>query len=162
MDRKTLIKEVHTLAYGRLHLTEEEYREVVEGATGQKSVKELLANEIEKVLVALRRFNVGMPGRPPARGERGDRHRNFPHHRSIARLMDYLGWKWESTAKFCERITGKTDTRDCDAAELRKVCLGMVALIEQNLVSGKLVLPPARLAEFRFYNKLHQKAEETS
>ena len=157
MERKALIGKVHAIAFGELKLDRETYEIVVEGATGARSVKDLPSTEIEKVLVALRRFQRTGTGRPPTRGARTGQHQNVPQHKKIARLMDYLRWNWTATAKMCNRITGKSDTRDCDAIELRKLILAMIQMVDQNIESGKLVLTPQQTAEFRFYSQLHKK-----
>jgi len=155
MTRSDLIKQVHVLAgKGNLNLPREIYEDVVEGATGARSVKDLPDEEIQKVLTALRRFSFAT-GRPPTRNMRAGQHQNFPQQKKIARLMDYLGWSWASTARLCEKITGKKDTRDCDSAELRKIILAMTSMIEQNIQSGKLKLTPRQLGEFRKWNFVH-------
>jgi hypothetical protein len=70
--------------------------------------------------------------------------------------MEYLSWNWASTAAFCKRITGKDDTRKCTTAELRKVIRGMIAIIEQNIQSGKLTLSTERQIHFKRIANPHQ------
>lgn len=156
ISRKSLIRQVHVLAYQRLKMTEEDYRQIVESVTGKRSVGDLPAIEIEKVLVALRRIPLGTLGGHHAEGA-GRQHANRPQQGLIAHLMEYLGWNWSSTAKFCKRITGKPDTRGCDAAELRKVILGMMALIEQDVASGRIHLSTEQQIHFKKLAYPHRK-----
>jgi hypothetical protein len=156
IDRKSLIRQVHVLAYQRLKFSEEEYRQIVESVTGKRSVGELPALEIEKVLVALRRIPLGTLGGHHAEGA-GRQHANRPQQGLIAHLMEYLGWRWTSTAKFCTRITGKSDTRACDASELRKVILGMIALVEQDVASGRIHMTTEQQIHFKKLAHPHRK-----
>ena len=155
-DRAKLIRQVHVLAYSRLKLTEEEYRLIVETVTHETSVKDLPASEIEKVLVALRRIPMGELGGHHADGA-GRQHSIALQQRLIAHLMEYLAWNWASTASFCKRITGKDDTRSCTSAELRKLIRGMIAIIEQNIASGKLTLTNEQQVRFKRMANPHQR-----
>ena len=156
IDRKSLIRQVHILAYQKLKMSEDEYRQVVESVTGERSVGDLPAEKIEKVLVALRRIPIGTLGGHQREGP-GRQHVNRPQQGLIAHLMEYLGWNWSSTAKFCKRITGHPDTRACDAAELRKVIRGMIALIEQDVASGRIRMTTEQQIHFKRLAYPHMK-----
>ena len=157
--RKSLIRQVHVLAYQRLRLSEDEYRQIVQDVTGERSIGNLPAIEIEKVLVALRRIPLGTLGGHQGEAP-GRQHGNRPQQGLIAHLMGYLKWDWRSTAKFCKRITGHSDTRQCDSAELRKVIRGMIALIEQDVASGRIHLSTEQQIHFKRLSYPHLKEGE--
>lgn len=157
MTRFSLIKQIHTLAYRDLRLDEETYRMVVRCSNDREkdSCSDLAERELELVLAALRRLLRRSPyGQAVATGRRTSTRPAKPvpnksQHGMIAHLMEYLGWSWPQTAKLCKRLTGWDNTRKCSAAELRKVILAMVAVIEQNHASGKRTLSHTDLFEFR-------------
>lgn len=142
MTRKQLNYNIRRYAHYVLKLDEDQYREIVDTVTNKRHITDCTQEEAELVFAALKNFS--RAGRPPAHGGP-----NAPQHRFIARLMEYLDWSWKQTAAFCQRIVGRPDTRSCDAAELRKVIRGMIAMIEQNIASGRLKLTPYQLTEFR-------------
>lgn len=153
MERTQLIKRIHTLAYRDLGLDEEAYRSIVDSITNMRSVKDLGGEQLNLVLAYLERLHDGrlrsipqsgnLPGRPPT--ETG----LYRQHRIIARLMFILKWNWKSTAKFCDRVVGKKDTRKCDARELVKVIAGMIQIIETDIRAGKITMTDKALQEFR-------------
>lgn len=145
MNRQHLIRRIHAIAYGRLKLEEGDYRTLLATANdrGKTSTKDLTDGELLLVLAALQRLS----------GSRAAASVNEPQHKMIARLMDYLGWSWQQTAKLCKRITGYDDTRKCSAAELRKLITAMIAIVEQNHASGKRTLSHTELFDFRRYTR---------
>jgi phage gp16-like protein len=145
MNRQHLIRRIHAIAYGRLKLEEGDYRTLLATANdrGKTSTKDLTDGELLLVLAALQRLS----------GSRAAASVNEPQHKMIARLMHYLGWSWQQTAKLCKRITGYDDTRKCSAAELRKLITAMIAIVEQNHASGKRTLSHTELFDFRRYTR---------
>lgn len=154
MLRKELNKKIGALAFGRLRLSEDIYRQIVV-SIDPKSEGHVTRCDDESanlVLIALRRLALQNP-----QTERGQK-----QHRFIARLMDYLRWNWKQTAAFCKKQTGKNSTRDCDAKELTKIVNGMVAIIDGNIATGKLQLSPEELSAYQHYTKRNRKQSEQS
>lgn len=147
-NRATLVKRIHSVACGQLKLDEGTYRTILLAANdqGKTSCNDLTDHELELVLVALRRLS----------GSRAAAWSNEPQHKMIPHLMEYLGWDWQQTSKLCRRITGWDTTRKCSAAELRKVVLAMIAMVEQNHASGKRLLSHTELFEFRRHTRRSQ------
>lgn len=58
----------------------------------------------------------------------------------IARLMEYLNWRWSDTSTFLRRITGKHHTSKCTTSELSKAIRGMIAIIDKDVAAGKITL----------------------
>lgn len=147
------VRDIHIIKQ-QVGLDDELYRDIVEQVTGERSVKGLPLGELENVLVALRRFQ-SAAGRPPTRKSR-DQHASgiASQQRIIPHLMEYLGWdSWRPVSNLCKRITGWDDTRKCSTAELRKVILAMVAMIERNHETGKRTLTHTELFEFRTFTR---------
>lgn len=164
MNRAELIKRIHVVKR-QAGLSDDQYRAHLEKASGHRSCALMNEEELNRVLAALRQITVGAVGRPPMRKGRGQHpklNRTGDMHRKIARLMDYLGWSWKNTAGFCHRIVGEDDTRKCDAKQLRKVILGMTAMIEQKIASGELKLTHTELFEFRRHTRPLKSKESTS
>jgi hypothetical protein len=130
MNRSALNQKIGALAFGRLHLSEEVYRQIVVSIDSKSEghVTRCDDESANLVLIALRRL---ADKTPVAR-------KNEAQQRKIARLMDYLKWNWTNTAEFCKRQIGKTSTRSCTPLELTKIINGMVAIIDGNIASGKL------------------------
>ena len=146
-NRAQLIKRIHTVAYSELKLDEATYRTIVLAANDRDktSCSDLYDRELELVLATLRRLSGGRAAASAVPNE--------SQHKMIARLMEYLNWSWSQTAKLCKRITGWDNTRKCSAAELRKVLLAMIAIVEQNHASGKRILSHTELFEFRRHTR---------
>jgi hypothetical protein len=151
MLRKELNKKIGALAFGRLRLSEDIYRQIVV-SIDPKSEGHVTRCDDESanlVLIALRRFAEKNPLVQT----------NVKQHRFIARLMDYLRWNWQDTAVFCHRQTGKKSTRECTAVELTKIVNGMVAIIDGNIASGKLQLSPTELEEYHRHTKKNRQTK---
>jgi len=149
MQRTQLNRQIGALAFGRLHLDESFYRQIVV-SIDPKSEGHVTRCDDESanlVLLALRRLADKSPSAQ----------KNPKQHRFIARLMEYLNWNWIQTAAFCERQTGKKTTHSCNAAELTKIINGMVAIIDANIAVGKLQLSPQQLSEYRKHTKKHRR-----
>lgn len=154
MDRKELNRKIGALAYGRLKLDEETYRTIVVSIdpTSEGHVTRCDDEHANLVLIALRRL---AEKNPPQQ-------KNVKQHKFIARLMDYLKWNWKNTADFCKRQTGKTTTRACSALELTKIVNGMIALIDRDLFTTKLLLSPEQLKEYYRHTKRHRRADSSN
>lgn len=71
----------------------------------------------------------------------------------IARLMQILEWRWRDTALFCEKITGKDNTRKLTTAERSSVIRGMIGTIDHHLASGKIVMSHDERFEYNRHTK---------
>ncbi|MFN0156914.1 MAG: phage protein GemA/Gp16 family protein [Bacteroidota bacterium] len=164
LSRSTLIGRVHARAKATGLLDDDKiYRDALESSTGKRSCADMDTEELKRVLVALGGSEY-VVGRPPTRNKQ-DQHPNLKRtgtmHGKLARLMQHLGWNWKQTAGFCQRVTGKTDTRLCSSTELSKVITGMVAMIEQKLASREIILTAGELATFRKHTRHHSQSQET-
>lgn len=154
MDRKELNRKIGALAHGRLKLEGEMYRTIV-ASIDPKSEGHVTRCDDEHanlVLIALRRI---AEKNPPEQ-------KNVKQHKFIARLMDHLNWKWKNTADFCKHQTGKNSTRACNALELSKIINGMIAIIDQDIASGKLQLSPKQLEDYQRHTKRHRHMEPST
>lgn len=142
VERKKLNQRVGYLRNAILRLDEETYRTIV-ASIDEKSGGYLRNCDDEHanlVLLTLQRM-----------AEQGGRREiaNAKQHRQIARLMQFLRWDWKATAKFCRHQTGKHTTRQCNSAELSKIIIGMVRIIDAEIESGRLLLTENELREYR-------------
>ncbi len=157
-ERRRLNQKVGALAFGKLKLDEEIYRTIV-ASIDPKSGGHLTrcddehANLVKMHLESMLRS--GATGISTTQVNSGQ-------HRFIARLMDYLGWSWNDTARFCFRQTGKKNTRLCDARDLSRVIIGMIRTIDDRIEKGKIKLLPQELEEYRKHTRLHRAAEWVS
>jgi hypothetical protein len=157
VSRKQLNHNIRAFAHGTLKLDEETYRDVIRSVTTNKEhITDCTMQEAELVLMALRRFRGGQLGGRQRGNGTGTAGINEPQHNVITHLMEYLNWNWGHTAKFCKRITGKSNTRLCSAAELVKLTQGMIAIVNQNIESGRLRLSPDELAKYRLHTQPHR------
>ena len=149
MLRKELNRKIGALAFGRLKLSEDIYRQIVVSidTKSEGHVTRCDDESANLVLIALRRLAEKTP------------QKNVKQQRFIARLMDHLKWNWNQTAAFCKKQTGKNSTRDCTALELTKVINGMVAIIDGNIAAGTLQLSPAQLSEYQRYTKKNRQTK---
>ena len=149
MTRKELNRKIGALAFGRLKLSEDIYRQIVVSIDSKSEghVTKCDDESANLVLIALRRLAEKTPAK------------NVKQQRFIARLMDHLKWNWKQTAAFCKKQTGKHSTRDCTALELTKIVNGMVAIIDGNIGDGTPELSPAQLSEYKRYTKRNRKTE---
>jgi len=74
----------------------------------------------------------------------------------IARLMEYLNWRWTDTSSFIRRVTGKHHTSKCDTAELSKVIRGMIAIIDKDIAAGKITLSGEIKTKYYRYTKSYR------
>lgn len=149
MTRNKFIQRIHVLKRD-LGLDDETYRTVLDSVAGKTSCTNLEEEELNLVLLALEKMSRG------GNGATSVTLRNQRQQRFIARLMDYLGWTWKQTSHFCVRQTGKRSTRSCNAAELSKVIIGMIRLIDEDIEKGRLKLSPEKLEEYRRYTKMQR------
>lgn len=159
MTRAEINKEIGYLAHGKLRMAEDDYRTLVYSIDKSSGgfVRNIKDDETANlVLVALRNM-VDKKINPTEKQQA----RNDAQVKFIARLMDFLKWEWRSTSLFILRIVGKSHTSKCTAAELSKVIRGMIAIIDSNIESGKLVLSPAKLKEYRFKTHFHRVQNKT-
>jgi len=149
MNRRALNHNIRALAQGRLALDEETYRTVVHSVTGKLHITDCDDEEANLVHLAFKKMLDNQ-------GAAGQIRKNPQQHRFIARLMDYLRWDWQDTARFCERVTGKRSTKACNAAELSKVIRGMIAIIDQDIEAGKIQLTHTERFNYEHYVKHHR------
>jgi hypothetical protein len=151
-SRTELNRKIGALAFGRLRLNEEDYREIVASIDPKSDghVTQCDDDHANLVLIALRRLAVTHPPK-----QTDTRQNKF-----IARLMQHLNWNWKNTADFCKHQTGKDSTRSCSSAELTKIVNGMIAIIDHDIAGGKLVLSPAALAEYRRHTQHHRTTQQ--
>lgn len=151
MDRKELNRKIGALAFGKLHLAEDDYRTIV-ASIDPKSGGHVTSCDDEHanlVLIALRRI---AEKNPPQQ-------KNVKQHNFIARLMDHLKWNWKNTADFCRHQTGKNSTRACTAFELTKIINGMISIIDHDIAVGKLQLSPQQLKDYQRHTKRHRRVD---
>ncbi len=151
-DRKKLNQRVGALAFGRLKLDEETYRMIV-ASIDEKSEGHLTRCSDENaglILLALERMAAG------GKDATSVIVKNPRQHRFIARLMDYLGWTWKDTARFCFHQTGKHSTKACDAKDLSKIVLGMIRIIDDRIEKGVIRLSADELAEYHHHTRLER------
>lgn len=156
MNRSELNKKIGALVHGKLKLDEEIYRQIVYSIDPKSGgfVRNCDDEHANLVLLSLERL-IEKKSTPR------EHKKNEQQIKFIARLMDFLKWEWRSTSLFILRIVGKSHTSKCTAAELSKVIRGMIAIIDSNIESGKLVLSPAKLKEYRFKTHFHRVQNKT-
>jgi phage gp16-like protein len=133
-----------------LALDDEIYHVILDSVAGKTSCKDIGDEDLKLAMLALERMVAG--------GKDGTSvtKKNVRQHRFIARLMDYLGWTWKQTARFCHHQTGKRSTRSCDAGELSKIIIGMIRIIDEDVEKGRLKLTETQMADYQRYTKLHR------
>jgi hypothetical protein len=146
VNRKQLNHDIRALAHGKLGLSEEEYRLVVEGITGKQHVTDCDDEEAGLVLVALRNLLE----------KKGAVRTNPDQHRMIAKLGYMLKWTWDDIASFTHKVTGHRSTKLCSPAQLAKVIRGMIAVIDHDIAAGKLKLSHTEAFEFERHAKHHR------
>lgn len=155
-ERRQLNQRVGALAFGRLKFDKEMYRTIVSSIDAKSEGHLTRCSDEHANLVKLALERLVERGRV---GATSTVQTNPGQHRFIARLMDYLGWSWNDTARFCFRQTGKDNTRKCDARDLSKVVIGMIRIIDDKISKGKIRLLPTELEEYRKHTRLHRAAE---
>ncbi|TAK51469.1 MAG: hypothetical protein EPO24_15895 [Bacteroidetes bacterium] len=143
MTRKELNHNIRALAHGTLGLTEEEYRLIVYNVY-QKSEGHITRCDDEHANLVMLHLRQMRPVGQHAMLSNG----NERQHKMIPRLMEILGWDWRRTAEFCLQVTGKKNTRQCDAVELSKLIRGMVAVIDSYLKKGRIRMTEAERSEY--------------
>jgi hypothetical protein len=158
-ERKKLNQRVGALAFGRLKLDEETYRMIVSSIDEQSEGHLTRCNDenANLVLLALERMVSG-----GAIGATSVTLKNQRQQKFIARLMDYLGWTWKDTARFCLHQTGKRSTKDCNAGELSKVIIGLIRIIDDRIAKGLLKLSPDQSDGYHRHTKLERQKDESS
>jgi hypothetical protein len=151
MNRTELNRKIRAIAHGVLHLDEESYRQVVLNVdfNSQGHITRCDIEHANLVLLVLRR----MVEKRKIRRDSTSFPSNFRQHKFIARLMQYLGWTWKDTAAFCLRQTGKRSTKACTAAELSKVILGLIGIINGKIEKGEITLSEAEMFAYRKHTK---------
>ena len=132
MTRAEIIKYIHVLKRD-LSLSDETYRTALRAVTGHESCKDLSQEELNLFYLALQKMKDN-------RGSAGKVVTNGQQQRMIAKLGYILKWDWKSIAKFVERTINKKSTRGCSAAELSKVILGMIGVIDYKISKGEITL----------------------
>jgi hypothetical protein len=152
MDRKQLNHRIRKLAHGVLGLDVETYRTIVSSIAenSEGHLTRCTDDEAYLVLLALDRMVAG------GKDATSVIVKNPRQQKFIARLMDYLGWAWKDTARFCFHQTGKASTRQCSAGELSKVIIGMIRIIDDRIEKKLILLTPAELSDYQRYTKLHR------
>jgi hypothetical protein len=154
--RTALIQRIHVLKH-ELSLDDETYKEILGAiADGRTSCTQLGDEELNLVKIAMERM---MNGRD---GSKSVSRKNPKQHNRIAKLGYILNWDWRDIARFCKKQTGKSSTQKCSAADLTKVINGMVAIIDDRLAKGSLVLPHDDLALYLKYTQQHRTATQPS
>ena len=137
--RAGLIKRIHVLKR-ELSFDDETYRTVLHSISGKRSCSEIddeyldlvcktLESQFKKTQQTLVRQNIRL-------------------QRKIAKLGYILKWGWPDIAGFCFKETGKRSTRSCDTTELNKIVNGMVAVIDNHLEKGSIVLSSSQLSDY--------------
>jgi len=134
----------------QLSLDDDTYRTVLDAIAGKQSCVDLNDEDLNLAMLALERMAAG------GRDATSTVQKNARQHRFIARLMDFLGWDWKTTAQFCRHQTGKSSTRQCSAGELSKVIMGMIRIIDDRIEKKLIFLTPAELSDYQRYTKLHR------
>lgn len=152
LDRKKLNQRVGALAFGRLGLDMEIYRTIV-ASMDEKSEGHLTRctdENAQLILLALDRMAAGGKGATTVVVK------NPGQQKFIARLMDYLGWSWKDTARFCKHQTGKRSTKACNAGEMTKIIIGMIRIIDDRIEKHILLLTPKEFADYQHHTRLHR------
>lgn len=139
MTRNSLIRRIHVLKR-ELALDDETYRTILESISGKRSCSEIDDEYVNLVLKSLE----GQASK--VRQTRVQA--NVRLQRKIARLGYILKWSWRDIAGFCFKETGKRSTQSCSAAELNKVVNGMIAVTDDRLDEGLIVLSPTQLDDY--------------
>lgn len=149
MTRTDLIKKIHVLKHAA-NLDDENYRTILHAVTGKSSSANMDEEELNLCILALKKFCIAAM------------RKNERQHKMIARLMQHLNWKWSNTAKFCERITHKNNTRLCTTQELNNLIRGLIGVIDHDLKTGKIIMTPAALQEYHFKTNSHRSHSSTN
>lgn len=147
MNRNTLIGRIHQLKKSLL-LDDETYRTILAScANGETSCREI----DDEYLNLIKQQMENMLGR--MRAGSSLKLTNAAEHRKIAKLGYLLKWSWNDIAGFCFKEVKKKSTQSCTAAELGKIINGMIALINDGLTNGKIVLVHRDLQDFIKYTQ---------
>jgi len=155
MMRSELNKQIGILVHAKLKLNEDDYRTIVHSIDNNSGgfVRNCDDESANLVLIHLQQL-VEKKHSTHETKKLSDQE-NF-----VARLMDYLSWNWSNTSKFIFKITGKHHTSKCSTSELSKVIRGMVAIIDKDIASGKIVLTGETKMKYYRYTKNHRTTEK--
>lgn len=127
--RSKLIQLIH-IARGKLALTEDAYRALLQGASGKDSCSEMTIPELEDVMKAMRRTGFRVRKRLPLRPENiGEATRE---------QLEYIKGMWELASKykteralnaFIRRVAKVDDIRFLDVHGAQKVILALRAMM---------------------------------
>jgi phage gp16-like protein len=137
--RSGLIKRIHVLKR-ELSFDDDTYRTVLESITGKRSCADIDDEYLDLVCKSLEG--------QLKKTQQTQIRQNVQLERKIAKLGYILRWNWYDIAGFCVKETGKRTTRACSALELNKVVNGMVAVIDNRLESGVIVMLPSQLSDY--------------
>ena len=145
MTRTEINKKIGVLVHAKLKLAEDDYRQIVYNIDSNSGgfVRNCDDEHANLVLLSLQQLH---DKKSTSREEK----KNDRQEAIIARLMDHLKWNWGNTAQFIFKICKKHHTSKCTSGELSKVIRGMIAIIDKDIASGKLVLSESQLKEYRF------------
>ena len=158
-DRRKLNQKTKAMQH-RLRIGDDDFKQIVLGIE-PRSEGHLTHCDDETanlVLISLRRLAERIS---PSQGEMsrpaGQTGSTSHQARMIARLMDYLNWRWSNTASLCKRMTGKPRTDKCTPHELSLVIRAMVSIIDGDIASGKLKLSGQTLQDYLSHTKKFRK-----
>jgi hypothetical protein len=157
MERSELNKKIGVLVHAKLKLNEDVYRQIVYNIDQNSGgfVRNCDDEHANLVLLHLQHL-------VDKTKSHKEINKQSDQERFIARLMDHLNWRWSNTAQFMIRLVKKSHTSKCSASELSKVIRGMIAIIDKDIESGKIVMSDSELKEYRYKTHFHRRQSQTT
>jgi hypothetical protein len=158
-DRRKLNQKIKALQH-RLCIDDDNFRQIVLDVEPRSEghLTHCGDEEANLIMIPLRRVADRLPATSSPRHAPCTMH--SAQNRMIARLMDYLGWRWSNTASLCKRMTGKPRTDKCTAHELSLIIRAMVSIIDGDLKTGKLKLSDEDLQDYLGHTKKFRKKQD--
>jgi hypothetical protein len=156
-DRRKLNQKIKALQH-RLRISDDDFKQIVLGIESRSEghITHCDDETANLVMISLRRIADRLPAVSSPHALRPMR---SAQNRMIARLMDYLNWRWSNTASLCKRMTGKPRTEKCTPHELSIIIRAMVSIIDGDLKSGKLKLSGDALQDYLSHTKKFRKID---
>jgi hypothetical protein len=157
MTRPELNKKIGVLVHAKLKLNEDVYRQIVYNIDQNSAgfVRNCDDEHANLVLLHLQQLIDKKQSHKEIK-------KQSDQERFIARLMDHLNWRWSNTSQFMMKIVKKSHTSKCSASELSKVIRGMIAIIDKDIESGKIVMSQSELSQYRYKTHFHRRHSQTT
>jgi hypothetical protein len=147
-ERKRINSKAHAIAHSRLGMDSEQFGILVSAADPASDGHISRCSDETALNILIEIQKMARAGKASQSSQQGQ----------IARLMEILGWTWSNTAEYCFKITGKKNTKACNAPELSKIIRGMIATIDHHLASGRIVMNHTERFNYESHVRVHREA----